>query len=42
MEKKIAVITLHGMGDTNPNYYKEIEKSCGNMLVKPHGIQMFI
>jgi len=25
MTKKIAVITLHGMGDTNPNYYKELE-----------------
>jgi hypothetical protein len=25
MTKKIAVITLHGMGDTNPNYFKELE-----------------
>jgi hypothetical protein len=25
MAKNIAVITIHGMGDTNPNYYKELE-----------------
>ena len=26
MEKNIAVITIHGMGDTNPYYYKDLEK----------------
>ncbi len=26
MSKKLAVITIHGMGDTNPNYYKAFEK----------------
>jgi len=26
MSKSVAVITIHGMGDTNPNYYRSLEK----------------
>ena len=26
MAKEIAVITLHGMGDTDEDYYKKLEK----------------
>jgi hypothetical protein len=34
MNKSIAVITIHGMGDTNPSYYKRLEKKLRNYVGK--------
>lgn len=34
MEKDIAVITVHGMGDTNPNYHKELESKLRKYVGK--------
>lgn len=34
MSKKIAIITVHGMGDTNPNYYKSFEKKLRKYVGK--------
>ena len=34
MCKEISVITLHGMGDTNPNYYKDLENKLRKYVGK--------
>ena len=34
MSKAIAIITIHGMGDTNPNYYKSFEKKLRKYVGK--------
>lgn len=34
MSKNIAIITVHGMGDTNPNYYKNLEKKLRRYVGK--------
>ncbi|MGK0271427.1 MAG: hypothetical protein ACI88H_002086 [Cocleimonas sp.] len=34
MAKKVAIITIHGMGDTNPNYYKSLEKKLRKYVGK--------
>ncbi len=32
MKKRVAVITVHGMGDTNPSYHKELEGKLINYV----------
>ena len=34
MSKSVAVITIHGMGDTNPNYYRSLEKKLRKYVGK--------
>ena len=34
MSKSVAVITIHGMGDTNPNYYKSLERKLRKYVGK--------
>ena len=34
MAKNVAVITVHGMGDTNPNYYKSLERKLRKRVGK--------
>ena len=34
MSKQISIITVHGMGDTNPNYYKELESKLRKYVGK--------
>ena len=34
MSKSVAVITIHGMGDTNPNYFRGLEKKLRKYVGK--------